>query len=84
VGPVWQRFQQNDPHLVRREYIVSAVNMAKHRPLMGYGLETFPEVYQQYAIKDFPFYANHAHNDWTEFAADGEDRVRARLLGIPV
>lgn len=38
---------------------------------MGYGLGTFPEVYQQHAVKDFPFYANHAHNDWAEFAADG-------------
>jgi hypothetical protein len=68
---VWQRFQQNDPYLVRREYIVAAVHMAKDRPLMGHGLGTFPEVYQQYAIKDFGFYANHAHNDWAEFAADG-------------
>ncbi len=34
-------------------------------------LGTFPEVYQQHAVKDFPFYANHAHNDWAEFAADG-------------
>jgi hypothetical protein len=68
---VWQRFQENDPYLVRREFIVAAVDMAKHRPLVGYGLGTFPEVYQRYAIKDFPFYANHAHNDWAEFAADG-------------
>jgi hypothetical protein len=68
---VWQRFQQNDPYLVRREFIVAAADMARQRPLMGYGLGTFPEVYQRYAIKDFPFYANHAHNDWAEFAADG-------------
>jgi hypothetical protein len=68
---VWQHFQQNDPYLVRREFIVAAVDMAKQRPLTGYGLGTFPEVYQRYAIKDFPFYANHAHNDWAEFAADG-------------
>ena len=47
------------------------MDMAKHRPLTGYGLGTFPEVYQRYAIKDFPFYANHTHNDWAEFAADG-------------
>jgi O-antigen ligase len=45
--------------------------MAKQRPLTGYGLGTFPEIYQRYAIEDFPFYANHAHNDWAEFAADG-------------
>lgn len=68
---VWLRFQQNDPYLVRREFIVAAVDMAKQRPLTGFGLGTFPAVYQQYAIKDFPFYANHAHNDWAEFAADG-------------
>ena len=68
---IWQRFQQNDPYLVRREYIVAAADMAKQRPLTGFGLGTFPEVYQRYAIKDFPFYANHAHNDWAEFAADG-------------
>jgi O-antigen ligase len=68
---IWQRFNEKDPYVVRREFILSAVDMAKHRPLMGYGLGTFPEVYQQHAIKDFPFYANHAHNDWAEFAADG-------------
>ena len=68
---VVQRLHESDPYLVRREYLLSAVEMAKNRPLTGYGLGTFPEVYQQYAIKDFPFYANHAHNDWAEFAADG-------------
>ena len=68
---VWDRFKVNDPYLVRREFILAAIDMAKHRPLTGYGLGTFPEVYQRYAIKDFPFYANHTHNDWAEFAADG-------------
>jgi O-antigen ligase len=68
---IWERFQQNDPYEGRLEFMLSAVDMAKHRPLMGYGLGTFPEVYQKYALRDFPFYANHAHNDWAEFAADG-------------
>lgn len=68
---IWERFQERDPYEGRQEFMLSAVDMAKHRPLMGYGLGTFPEVYQQHAIKDFPFYANHAHNDWVEFAADG-------------
>jgi hypothetical protein len=68
---VWVRFQQNDPYLVRREFMIAAADMAKQRPLTGYGLDTFPAVYQRYAIKDFPFYANHTHNDWAEFAADG-------------
>ena len=68
---VWLRFQQNDPYLVRREFLAAALDMARNKPLTGYGLGTFPEVYQRYAIKDFPVYANHAHNDWAEFAADG-------------
>lgn len=68
---VWERFLLNDPYLVRKEFMLAAVDMATRRPLVGYGLDTFPEVYQRYAIKDFPFYANHTHNDWAEFAADG-------------
>ena len=69
---IWQRFQQhNDSYLVRSEFLIPTIDMATHRPLIGYGLGTFPDVYPQYAIKDFPFYVNYAHNDWAEFAADG-------------
>jgi O-antigen ligase len=68
---VWSRFQLNDAFQTRGEFERAAVDMAEHRPLTGYGLDTFPEVYQRYAIRDMPYYANHAHNDWAEFAADG-------------
>jgi O-antigen ligase len=68
---VMQRFEQNDPYLVRKEFVLAAIDMAKQKPLTGFGLDTFPAVYQRYAIRDFPFYANHTHNDWVEFAADG-------------
>ncbi len=68
---VWNRFQDKDPFSGRREFLIAAVKMAEHRPLAGFGLGTFPEVYQRFAVKDFPFYANHTHNDWAEFAADG-------------
>jgi O-antigen ligase/polysaccharide polymerase Wzy-like membrane protein len=68
---VWLRFQQNHSYLNRWEFLVAATDMTKQRPLTGFGLDTFPEVYQRYAIRDFPFYVNHAHNDWAEFAADG-------------
>jgi O-antigen ligase len=66
---VWTRFQQQD--LARREYMEAAVNMVRQRPAMGYGLGAFPVVADAFALKDFPFYANHVHNDWLEFAADG-------------
>jgi len=65
------RFKDEDPLFIRREYMLGAVNMARHRPLTGYGLDTFEQVYQEFATKDFELYANHAHNDWAEFAADG-------------
>jgi hypothetical protein len=68
---LWGRFKAGDPFSGRREFVIAAIDMAKHRPLTGYGLGTFPEVYQQHAIRDFPFYANHTHCDWAEFAADG-------------
>lgn len=66
------RFDDKDPYAIRLEYFLGAVEMAKHRPLTGYGLGTYEQVYQKYSIKDFyPYYANHAHNDWAEFAAEG-------------
>jgi len=68
---VWQRFQQEDPFQGRREFLEAALRMTRDRPLTGHGLGTFPDVYQRFAVRDFPFYANHAHNDWAEFAADG-------------
>jgi hypothetical protein len=68
---VWQRFQLNNLYGARSEFILAAIDMARHRPIVGYGLGTFPEVYQRYALHDLPYYANHAHNDWAEFAADG-------------
>jgi O-antigen ligase len=68
---VWQRFQLNGLYGARSEFITAAIDMTRHRPITGYGLGTFPEVYQRYALHDLPYYANHAHNDWAEFAADG-------------
>ncbi len=65
------RFKDEDPFIHRREFFFGAVDMAKHRPWTGYGLGTFEQVYQRFAVKDIGAYANHAHNDWAEFAADG-------------
>jgi O-antigen ligase len=68
---VWQRFKDEDPFAIRREYLRGAVEMARRRPLTGYGLGTYEQVYQQFAVKDDPMTANHAHDDWAEFAAEG-------------
>jgi O-antigen ligase len=77
------RFSDDDPFVIRREYFLGAVAMAKNRPLTGFGLGTYEQVYQRFSIKDFyPFYANHAHNDWAEFAAEGGLPFLA-LVSIP-
>lgn len=68
---VWQRFKDEDPFAIRREYLRGALQMARHRPLTGYGLGTYEQVYQQFAVRDDTMTANHAHDDWAEFAAEG-------------
>src|SRR5262249_36608931 len=68
---VWTRFHQQDPYVLRREYFEAAINMARRHPWTGHGLGTFPILADAFAVKDFPFYANHVHNDWLEFTADG-------------
>lgn len=68
---VLNRFESNDKYVVHREYLASALDMTTAHPLTGYGLGTFPEVYQRYALRVFPFYANHAHDDWVEFVDEG-------------
>ena len=80
--PTWKRFQDKDQYAIRREFLLGAIEMAKHRPLTGYGLGTFEDVYQKYTNKDCPFTANHAHNDWAEFAAEGGIPFLV-LVGIP-
>jgi O-antigen ligase len=68
---VWQRFKESDPFAIRREYLEGALQMARRRPFTGYGLGTYEQVYQQFAVKDSNVTANHAHDDWAEFAAEG-------------
>jgi O-antigen ligase len=69
---IGQRFKDEDPFAIRREYLEGALKMARRRPLTGYGLGTFEQVYQQFAVKDDSgITANHAHDDWAEFAAEG-------------
>jgi O-antigen ligase len=69
---VLQRFKEEDRFVIRREYLKGALEMARRRPLTGYGLGTYEQVYQQFAANDDGFVtANHAHDDWAEFAAEG-------------
>jgi len=69
---IWERFQDKEaPFVTRWAYLEAAAEMTKQRPLTGFGLDTFTEVYPKLAVNDFPYSANHTHNDWAEFAAGG-------------
>ena len=68
---VWSRFWAPDPLVVRRELAVSTLHMAASHPWFGNGLGTWPTIYPQYAIVDIGAFANQAHNDWLQWAAEG-------------
>ncbi len=70
---LWRRFQDPDPFRGRRELLQSSLAMVRERPWTGFGLGTWPTVYPAYAVTDFGagLFANHAHNDWAEWAVEG-------------
>jgi O-antigen ligase len=68
---LWQRFQEPDPYKCRREMALSAIEMARARPGMGFGLGTFESAYPAYQVLDFGLRVDHAHNDWLEWTAEG-------------
>jgi O-antigen ligase len=65
------RFLQPDPYVGRRELLLSSIAMLRDRPWLGHGLGAWPDAYPAYALFDSGAYANHAHNDWAEWAAEG-------------
>lgn len=73
VGPekVWTRFRERDPYADRHQMTVASVAMLCDRPVTGFGLGTWPTVYPKYATSDDGLFANQAHNDWAQIAAEG-------------
>jgi O-antigen ligase len=68
---VLERFQWKDLFAYRREFLESTLRMIHDRPWLGFGLGSWPWVYPRYAIIDPVAVANHAHNDWVEWASEG-------------
>ena len=66
-----EKFREPEPYRVRRELLFSSLAMIRDRPLTGFGLGTWPTVYPEYARFDNGLTANHAHNDWAEWAVEG-------------
>jgi O-antigen ligase len=84
AGPetVWQRFWTPDPYAMRREFLESAMAMARARPWTGFGLGTWTSAYPAYAVADFGVIANHAHSEWGQWAAEGGVGVVALMAAL--
>ncbi|MEQ1884622.1 MAG: O-antigen ligase family protein [Bryobacteraceae bacterium] len=71
AGTLLGRLQLTDPFAFRRDIAASTIEMIAERPLRGFGLGTFPQIYPSYARFDAGAVVNHAHNDWLEWCAEG-------------
>jgi O-antigen ligase len=69
---LWDRFRDDrNPYALRREYLQSSVAMFRAQPWHGFGMGTWPDVYPQFALMDTGTTANHGHNEWAQWAAEG-------------
>ena len=66
-----KRFHESDPYLLRGELLQSSIHMVQARPGMGFGLGTWPTAYPAFALYDDGTFANQAHDDWAQWAAEG-------------
>jgi O-antigen ligase len=68
---VWSRFHQSNPYALRGKLTASTLQMIRARPVLGFGLGTWQTVYPEFATFDNSLFANEAHNDWAQWAAEG-------------
>jgi len=73
AGParLWDRLNQPDPYMGRREFLESSIQMIRQRPLLGVGLGNWATVYPGYAVFDDGLFVNQAHNDWAQWTVEG-------------
>ena len=68
---LWNRFQEPNPYGLRWDLLQSSIEMVRVRPLTGWGLGTWAEVYPGFARYDDGSFVNQAHNDWAQWAVEG-------------
>jgi O-antigen ligase len=68
---VAKRFWEGDPIAVRPELAMASLRMIAGHPWCGVGMGAWSTVYPHYAIVDIGAFANQAHNDWLQWAAEG-------------
>jgi O-antigen ligase len=81
---LWNRLSRPDPYAGRREMLDSTLDMIRDRPWTGFGLGTWSTAYPRYARYDDGLSANHAHNDWAQWTAEGGFPFLALLVSIAV
>jgi hypothetical protein len=81
---LWHRFQDPHPYEGRREILSGATAMVAAKPWSGFGLGTFPTVYQAFNAADFGTRVEHAHNAWVEWAAEGGIPFAFALAAIAI
>ncbi len=77
---VWARFRYGDA--MRPELAAASLRMLAANPWTGVGLGAWPTVYPHYAAVDFGVFANQAHCDWLQWAAEGGLPFALVMLGI--
>ncbi|MCU1336286.1 MAG: O-antigen polymerase [Bryobacterales bacterium] len=68
---IWRRLQEVNPYALRKEFLLSSLEMVRDRLWTGFGLGTWSEAYPGFARFDDGLFANQAHNDWAQWAAEG-------------
>jgi O-antigen ligase len=79
---LWKRFQVPDPFGERLEMTQASFDMVRDRPWLGFGLGAWPRVYPAYARTDDGLFANQAHDDWAQWAAEGGIPFLLLMLAI--
>ena len=79
---LWRRFQVPDLFGERLEMTQASFDMVRDRPWLGFGLGAWPRVYPAYAPTDDGLFANQAHDDWAQWAAEGGIPFLLLMLAI--
>jgi hypothetical protein len=70
LGPFLERMRALDAG-PRVGLIQAGAHAVRQSPYVGMGFGSFETAYSQYATRDFGKRADHAHNDWLEWAVEG-------------
>jgi O-antigen ligase len=81
---IWQRFEEPNPYALRADLVRSSLDMARERPLLGFGLGAWPAAYPRYARFDDGSFVNQAHNDWVQWLDEGGLPFLLAMIAVAV